>query len=106
MPLTSTVRPFTPHTMHVLNNSPDPDANQRRQSAAAAWKDFSARVTRVVPFSVIQQDTREKALAKGNSVPRIFDIHDIQAVDEVDGAERPRGAYFKLGESFYHLFGT
>lgn len=95
------VRSRISHTAQALKNGLDPVANQRRQSAAAAWKVFSARVTQVIPFSVIQRDTREKALAKGNPVPRIFDIHDVQAVEEIDGAERPRGAYFKLGEYLY-----
>ncbi|VDB96799.1 unnamed protein product [Peniophora sp. CBMAI 1063] len=78
----------------------DVDANEPRRSAASEWKKFSSNVTRVIPFSVIQQDTRNKLIAKGKPVPRVFAVHDAVEADAGDGAERPQTAYFAPVKKF------
>ena len=76
----------------------DPDANQPRRGAAAAWNAFSGHVTQTIPFSLIRRDAREKATLNGQPAARCFSIHDVQQSEELDGAARQNGRCFQLGK--------
>lgn len=78
-----------------FSSTVDPTSNKSRRQAAADWKKYSSHVTQTIPFSIIRQDTHEKATRKGALAPRVFNIRDAEQIDEEDGAERPERKCFQ-----------